>query len=198
MGPEDETLAWIDRVNSRGVAGMFTDKTPEDKVRAEELQLRYLIDAMSNEFGVETEQFVPVQDDPPDFYVEQNGILRSVELVEFVNGAFLRKVAKGRLDGERYSAFQGEGFTNCQWGKDKFLAKLDELVIGKDTKYFERELSFDILAIVTDEEWLYRDEVKSWLSECYPLTDVRSFSEVYFVMDYDPNEPRGHPIFRLY
>ncbi|MEO1638099.1 MAG: hypothetical protein AAFU41_02480 [Pseudomonadota bacterium] len=182
MTEEFDVNAWMVRVNSRGVSGLFTDKTPDDKQSSEYLQLSCWMDGMRESFEVDVAEHRAVAKDPPDFEVRIDDHWSSVELTEFVNGPFLKKVAMHRRIRINYNAYHGEGFVDAQWNKAKFLEHLNELIDKKAERLINQSISVDILVVATAEPWLYRTNVQEWLSGEYPKSKIDPFNKVYIVM----------------
>ena len=193
----DEVRSWIERANARGISHIFTDKTPKDKLTAEYLQLSCWIGGMRSTFDVDIMKWRRPERDPPDFEVCIDGVWKGVEITEFVDGNFLKTVALKRLENETFNAYQGEGFAAAQWNETKFLDHLSSLLSKKSESMRKRAVQIDILAIVTGEPWLDREQVRKWLLYFTDELGEMSFGQVYFVMDYDPSPPKGYPTFRL-
>ena len=154
---DDEVEKWIKHINARDLAGTFTDKTPGDKKTSEFCQLEFWIAAMKSSFGIETTSVQRPESDPPDFIVTQDGTEKSVEVTEFVNGDFLKKVAVERVRGQKYGSHHGIGFLESRWDRSKFLEHLSNLIEKKRRLYTSGNAKIHTLAIVIDEAWLNRD-----------------------------------------
>lgn len=111
-------------------ASEFNKRDEEDKKLAEASVIHEWVDSVYFLDGREVSKVVEGED-PPDFFVIQDGHLKSVELTEFVDGRLKGEVARRFNDGETITKSSPVIFNKSQWTESRFRSKLRELIDQK-------------------------------------------------------------------
>jgi hypothetical protein len=137
--------------------------------------------------------------DPPDCEATLDGLFSGVEVTKLVHqptlerslkAIELRKAGKEPTSPEAYFV----------WDRDDLLSRLQALIEAKDQPSKQKGGPYQryVLVIYTDETFLNRDTVSSFLEGA--LFRATFITDVFLGLSYHPSaEPEGgcHPVFRL-
>lgn len=189
----DELERAIRRLNKgHGYAGIFNYDTAADKQDVELNTVSEWVRSLRAEYGAAPDTLEQNPNDPPDFFVNVAAQRFSVELVQMVDPGHKERAAKGE------SPFHGKLFLDMIWTKDRFLQKINELVLRKGQKYADRGLRVDVLLIHTAEPWLTLNDARSWLEESI-IEPHPQISNVHLLLEYEPGGTGDHwPLLKVY
>jgi hypothetical protein len=129
--------------------------------------------------------------------VDIDGVRISIELTELVDGQLLHQIRKAKANGQRLSAYEGEGFVRSQWDKSRFLQALNECIAKKNVNYQNNGNKINILVIHTDEPWLSPRQIEEYLPQC-EFKPPRTIEKAYLLLSYVPVYSENWPVFRIF
>lgn len=148
--------------------------------------------SIAAEFGFEVGIPEHNPDDPPDCHVIVGGERLGVELMQLIDQEHMRRASKGE------TPYDGQLFSDMLWTKERFGAKLNQMVRQKGTKYDACGQLIDVLLIYTSERWLYPSEVQEWLADI-DVAQYSSIRNVFLLFEYEPGGGVQHwPVFLIY
>lgn len=191
--PRTELLRWVELMNRRGHAGIFHSETSDEKRIVERATALEWTASLQTVLGRRAEGVRNAPTDPPDLLVTVDGVPKTVELVELVDGKLLADLAANRKRG----GAPPDIFDRTQWSRDRLLRDLNKRLDEKQEKYARNGHSFDFLLIHSDEPWLRASDVREWLDGT-TFARRSTLASAHLLLTYDPNERETWPLFVLY
>ncbi len=197
-----EVERWVEAGNIRGHASLGAipkdnPKLGEEPGHHREVQERDWVnefaELLSAKFGRELTEIRSNPDDPPDCFAEEEGKKIGIEVTELVKGEILHRIAQKRYGNKDYSP--SEQFTDELWTHDDFIQRVQESIDKKVDRARETGKIFDVLLIYTDENDLYPERLKEWLSN--EKFSAANISEVFFLRSYWPENGDHSPLFKM-
>ena len=138
-------------------------------------------------------------DDPPDFLIEINGALVSVEVTQLIDGTGRaeRKRAFRKAEGLTFQADEGSHINH--WDERRFFQAVQSRIDKKSEQYSKptsKISEVDILLIESNEYWLLGEDVDGWLKN-RSVVPKKNLGSVHLLLSYDP-AIRCRPLFVLY
>ncbi len=194
-----ELRKWVKHFNARGHAGRG-HTTNDTQQMVEKAILLDWARVLKWRCGIHASEITMNANDPPDAFAQVDGVRCSVEVTEIVKGelvADLKWVNKNRgPDDPRVTSRRGDFFDKAQWNRDEFLEALMERIRAKQAKSEKWQEPLDYLVIFTAEDWLLPGDVSEWTRQLGDL-GAQSIRHIHLLMDYDPKDPDGYPLFVL-
>ncbi|NRB20460.1 MAG: hypothetical protein HRU33_23745 [Rhodobacteraceae bacterium] len=197
-GPTKDYISyWAGKMNNRGHATTFgRGSTEQDKRIIEASVLAEWVRSASSELSLNITDAALLQNDPPDAKATVNGLHKTIELTELVDGDFIADVKRSRNKGKHRSAFSVRDFSRVQWDRERFFTELNNLISKKDKKYSAQEVPIDILIVYSDEPWLTPEEVSIWMQP-NKKPRLTSIGTVHVLLTYSPGYREYWPIFSM-
>lgn len=189
----DNMKRWIRIMNKgHGYAGVFNHDNNDDKRIVEKSTIEEWRVSIKAELGVEMDPAHPNPNDPPDFFVSIRGQRLNVELKQLVEQEHKRRATKGE------TPFAGKLFLDMQWSRERFLSKLQDMIVNSGEKYKKAGVEIDVLLIHTAETWLSSTEAKVWL-EASNIKSHPSIRTAFLLFEYEPGRGVNHwPVLSIY
>lgn len=160
----------------RGYAGCFNYDSELSKSRVEMAVAVDWSQALAARYTCQIEMPRTNPDDPPDICIQINGKDVGVELVQLIERGHKERSLRGE------SAYHGRLIMDMLWDRDRFAAKLENIIRDKGDKYAKRKLRFDVLLIFTDEPYLSACQVEGWLAEI-AIPPHLTFERIFLMLD---------------
>jgi hypothetical protein len=133
--------------------------------------------------------------EPPDFWVQFEQRLISVEHCQLIDKAAINQARKLVEDGLTIDQARSSLFEQTQWPQERIVEKLGQLITCKHNRYANRGQSVDVLLISSSEPWLLPDIAEGAIKKLQ-LDKKEVFRFIYLILEYDPAW-HGYPVFEL-
>ena len=182
MSEERDRAAFFERfmyvAKRRGFISMTAHLTQNEKAAVERCFAEIFCEALTVMESL-TVKSVVAGADPPDFLLDCEGELLSLEMVELIDFEAFRRSQRLR-EKDPAKAWLGQ-----QWNAEKYASAIRSLVKKKEDRYRRQKRSFDVLLIYTDEPWLASNDMDLWNHKIGELPIVQ-FGGLYVMGSYVP------------
>ncbi len=176
----------IDRINMRGIAGIASSETEEEKARVERSQLGKFQETLRYVRGLEL-SFLRQEHPPlPDFSCKLGVDNLFIELTEFIDPKLVMRAKHIRADHKEPLHKEPLWFdTNREW----FESLLKQTILKKEEKYQKRKHQIDILLIYNEAVQVGIEDTNNWIGD-FKMPSTRAIKSVYFQSWYHPGYER--------
>ena len=177
---------WVEAGNKREHASLgavpkddpeLGEESGHNKQAKERVWAKDFAKSLLAKLGREITKIESNPDDPPDCFAEESGKMIGIEVTELVKGEILNRIAQNRYGKKDYSP--SELFTDEQWTHEDFIQRVQESIDKKVDRAIRTSKIFDVLLIYTDEDDLYPERLKKWLSN--DIYSAKNIKEVFLL-----------------